>query len=108
MSVVSRFQPLPEGGGEVRFTYEGAPVTAPAGISLAAALLAHAGGATRQTACGAPRTAYCMMGVCFDCLVEVNGAPNTQACMTMVRDGMTVRRQIGLRGLGGARDGGDD
>jgi NADH dehydrogenase/NADH:ubiquinone oxidoreductase subunit G len=43
-----------------------------------------------------------MMGVCFDCLVEVNGQPNVQACMTQARDGMKVRRQLGLRKLGAA------
>jgi NADH dehydrogenase/NADH:ubiquinone oxidoreductase subunit G len=42
-----------------------------------------------------------MMGICFDCLVEVDGTLNTQACMTPVREGMVVRRQLGLRSLNG-------
>ena len=105
MNIVSRFQTLPEQGASVQFTLDGAPVTARAGISLAAALLAHSGDASRETANGAERTAFCMIGVCFDCLVEVDGTPNTQACMRTVRDGMVVRRQIGLRGLSGGNDG---
>lgn len=99
MSVVSRFLALPEDAPVVQFYLDGAMVTAPVGMSLAAALLAHSGGFTRKTAKGSGRTAYCMMGVCFDCLVEVDGKPNTQACMTPVQDGMVVKRQIGLRGL---------
>lgn len=104
MNIVLRFLPPPETTGVAEFEYEGAVITAPPGISLAAALLAHSGAFTRKTASGDARAAYCMMGVCFDCLVEVDGIPNTQACMTAVRQGMVVRRQIGLRRLNGCRD----
>jgi predicted molibdopterin-dependent oxidoreductase YjgC len=105
MSVASRFRTLPETGARVAFILDGAPASAPAGVTVAAALLAHSGGWTRQTATGEPRTAFCMMGVCFDCLVEIDGTPNTQACMTLLREGMTVRRQTGLRGLSGGQNG---
>lgn len=105
MNVASRFRTLPEIGDRVQFTLDGEPVTALAGVTIAAALLAHSGAWTRQTAQGAPRSAYCMMGICFDCLVEVDGAPNTQACMTLLREGMTVRRQTGLRDLNGGQGG---
>tara|TARA_R100000306_G_scaffold47799_1_gene45403 strand:+ start:164 stop:481 length:318 start_codon:yes stop_codon:yes gene_type:complete len=101
MSVASRFRTLPETGDCVQIRLDGTAITVPAGITLAAALLAHSGGWTRQTAQGAPRTAFCMMGICFDCLVDVDGTPNTQACMTPVREGMVVRRQLGLRTLNG-------
>ncbi len=101
MKVVSRFQPPPESGPKVQFVFEDEQITAPQGISLAAALLAHSGNATRRTSTGAQRTAYCMMGVCFECLVDVDGVPNTQSCMTVVRDGMVVKRQIGLRTIQG-------
>jgi len=103
MNVASRFRTLPETGDRVQFTLNGAPASAPAGVTVAAALLAHSGEWTRQTVKGAPRTAYCMMGVCFDCLVEVDGTPNTQACMTLLREGMSVRRQTGLRDLNGGQ-----
>ncbi len=104
MKIASRFLTPPEAGATVQFRYDGEAVTAPAGISLAAALLTLSGAYTRQTANGSTRTAFCMMGVCFDCLVEVDGIPNTQACMTPVRSGMVVSRQMGLRGL---KDGND-
>ena len=42
-----------------------------------------------------PRGPFCMMGVCFDCLVEVDGVPNVQGCMTLVSDGMQVRKMHG-------------
>lgn len=104
MNIVSRFQLLPENGNSVSFTLDGKPVSAQPGTTLAAAILAHSGNASRQTANGAGRTAYCMMGVCFECLVDVDGMPNTQACMTTVREDMVVKRQIGLRTLGGGVD----
>ena len=40
-----------------------------------------------------------MMGACFECLVDVDGRPAVQACMTEVRDGMVVRRQMGAAEL---------
>jgi D-hydroxyproline dehydrogenase subunit gamma len=100
MTVASRFQPRPEGA--LSLTLDGALLHAHAGDSLAAAILCHSGEASRTTGRDNPRTGFCMMGVCFDCLVEVDGLPNVQACMTQARDGMTVRRQIGLRKLGTA------
>ena len=100
MTIVSRFQPRPE--GTLRLTLDSAPLSAHAGDSLAVAILAHSGNASRTTVLASPRTAFCMMGICFDCLVEVDGQPNVQACMTQARDGMILRRQIGLRKLGAA------
>lgn len=100
MTIASRFQQRPEGA--LRLTLDGATLRAHPGDSLAAAILSHSGGANRTTGRDSPRTAFCMMGVCFDCLVEVNGQPNVQACMTQARDGMKVRRQLGLRKLGTA------
>ncbi|MCB9947654.1 MAG: (2Fe-2S)-binding protein [Rhodospirillaceae bacterium] len=82
--------------------FEGRPIVAQAGDSLAAALLIEDVGAFRSTpVSGAPRAPYCMMGVCFECLVEVDGVPNQQACMVQVRDGMQVRRQRGPAGMDG-------
>lgn len=103
MKIASRFLARPEKADMIEMTLDGEPLTARAGDTVAAALLAYSGGATRDTAHGAPRAAFCMMGVCFDCLVEIDGQPNTQACMTPVRSGMVLRRQRGLRDL----DGGD-
>ena len=82
-------------GPAVTITVDGRPVTAHAGETVAAALLAEGVEATRVTAGGAPRGVFCGMGVCFDCLVVVDGVPNTRACMTWVAEGMDVRRQQG-------------
>ena len=83
----------------LRLMFEGQPLAARAGDTVAAALLAGEVGAFRTTpVSGAPRAAYCMMGVCFECLVEIDGVPNRQACLTEAVDGMQIRRQIGARG----------
>lgn len=84
----------------VTIDFDGQPIDAREGDSVAAALLV-AGHATTRTspAGGEPRGPYCMMGVCFDCLVEIDGTSNVQACMTLVRDGMKVRPMPGARGL---------
>ncbi len=99
MTVASRFLPRPDAGAAVHLTLDGVAITAHAGDTLAAALLAHSGDASRSTGHGVPRSAYCLMGVCFECLVELDGQPGTQACMVTVRDGMVVRRQHGHRRL---------
>jgi predicted molibdopterin-dependent oxidoreductase YjgC len=70
---------------------DGGEITAFAGESVAAALLASGVQAFRDTAREqAPRGLFCGMGVCFECLVTVDRRPNQRACMTPVRDGMRV------------------
>lgn len=92
----------------VTFTFEGQAVTVPAGTTVAAALLQEGVSAFRDTAVGnRPRGPYCMMGVCFDCLVEIDGRANRQACLTVARDGMTVRRQRGAALLDPGAEGGE-
>lgn len=84
----------------VTFTFEGRPLTVPAGISVAAALLISDARDFRSSVVGkVPRAPYCMMGVCFECLVEIDGIPARQSCLVAVRDGMKVRRQIGAATL---------
>lgn len=79
---------------------DGAPLTACEGDSVAAALLSHGIHTTRQTpVSGASRGPYCMMGACFECLAVVDGQPGVQTCLTQVRDGLRIERQIGARSL---------
>jgi aerobic-type carbon monoxide dehydrogenase small subunit (CoxS/CutS family) len=85
-----------ERGPAIRLTVDGRPVTAYAGETLAAVLLAEGLAATRRTRGGSPRGLYCGMGVCYDCLVVLDGVPNTRACMTFAAEGMRVERQDGL------------
>ncbi len=80
----------------VTIEFEGRPLAARRGETVAAALLAADHWKFRTTpVSGAARGPFCMMGVCFDCLVEIDGVANRQACMTEVRDGMRVNRQWG-------------
>ncbi len=63
----------------------------PAGISVAAALLANRGLFFRLSDDGEARGMFCGMGVCYDCLVEIDGKPDQRACMVHVEDGMNIR-----------------
>lgn len=84
----------------VTMTFEDQTLTARAGTTVAAALLLSGVAPFRTTpVTSAPRAPYCMMGVCFECLVEVDGKPSRQACLTMVREGMVVKRQQGASAL---------
>lgn len=96
----SGFRRLDEAGEAVALEIEGVAVTARAGDTVAAAMLAAGLFAGRDTpVSGAPRGPFCMMGACFDCLVEIDGEPSRQACMTRVAPGMRVRRMKGARPL---------
>ncbi|NUO87211.1 MAG: (2Fe-2S)-binding protein [Cupriavidus sp.] len=84
----------------VTLTFEGQPLKAPAGATVAAALLLNGVAPFRTTpVTSAPRAPYCMMGVCFECLVEIDGKPGRQACLTAVRDGMVIKRQQGASAI---------
>lgn len=76
----------------VSFSFDGATLSAPAGESLAAALLASD---IRRLGDGldsaTPRAVLCMMGVCQQCLVRVDGRL-AQSCLVPVRAGMVVTR----------------
>lgn len=88
---------LPE---TIRFTFDGRPLSARGGDTVAAALLANGIVACRETpVSGAQRGPYCLMGVCFDCLVVIDGVGNRQACLTPLREGMAVETQHGPRNV---------
>lgn len=83
-------------GRPVQFTFNGEELTGYEGETVATALLASGYRDFRLTFYeGESRGLFCGMGSCFDCLVVVDGQPSARACMTRVRDGMTVARQIG-------------
>ena len=89
----------------VTLHFEGEPVEAREGDSVAAALLAAGHLVLRTTpVSGAARGPLCMMGVCFECLLEIDGMVNLQGCMTAVRCGMQVRRMHGARAVAGGDD----
>ncbi len=73
---------------------DGTPVDAATDESVAAAMLVAGFTSFRASAVSAaPRAPHCMIGNCFECLVEIDGQPDRQACLTIVSDGMQVRRQ---------------
>lgn len=79
-------------GAEIEFEFDGEPVVAYEGETVAAALLAArvpAFGVTRE---GDPRLPLCNMGTCFDCAVTVDGRRLIRACLTDAADGMVVER----------------
>jgi predicted molibdopterin-dependent oxidoreductase YjgC len=82
-------------GPAVRLTFDGAPIDAFEGESVAAALLAADVRATRVTRRGGrPRGLFCGIGACHDCLVRVDGSGPVRSCLTAVRDGMHVTTHV--------------
>jgi D-hydroxyproline dehydrogenase subunit gamma len=82
----------------VAFTFDGRPLRAAPGDSVAAALLRAGVDAFRASVVGgSPRGPHCLMGICFDCLVTIDGVPNRQGCQVEVAEGMVVASQRGAR-----------
>ncbi len=84
-----------ERGRKVVFTFDGKPVEAHEGETIAAAL--HAAGirVLLRTHKGNPRGIFCAIGKCSSCLATVDGIPNVRTCITPVREGMIVESQRG-------------
>lgn len=99
MPTESLFKPLNMANSQtVTIEFNGQPLQVPADWSVAAALLASGVSRFRSTpVSGAPRAPYCMMGACFECLIEIDCVASRQACLTQVRQGMTIRSQEGAR-----------
>jgi len=96
------FRRLPDAAvAAVTIAVDGLSVSARAGETVAAALLAAGFWTFRATGVsGASRGPYCMMGVCFDCLVVIDGVGSRQACLAQVREGMRIETQRGRRAVG--------
>ncbi|MEV6805104.1 (2Fe-2S)-binding protein [Streptomyces sp. NPDC051132] len=83
-------------GAVCTVTFDGRPLRARAGQTVAAVLWAAGVTAWRETrGSGRPRGVFCGIGVCFDCLVTVNGSPNQRACLVPVAPGDAIRTQRG-------------
>ena len=95
------FKRLAEAGAPSRSPSTASAISARAGDTVAAALLAAGIDHCRTTpVSGAPRAPYCLMGVCFDCLVTIDGVGSRQGCLVPVREGMAVETQLGKREAG--------
>lgn len=83
----------------VAFTFDGRPMTAEAGQTVGAALLAAGVRSWRRTRSGGrPRGLFCGIGACFDCLVDVNNDRALRACLVTVRAGDEVRTSDSVGG----------
>jgi len=81
-------------GKEVTFTFDGAPIGAFEGETVAVAL--HAAGVRKLShsqVMHRARGLYCAIGNCSSCMMIVDGEPNVKVCMELVRDGMVVQTQ---------------
>ena len=74
----------------IELSVDGTALRAPAGQSLAAALLAAGRTALRSSPSGTPRGVYCGIGVCQECRVHIEGQGVVRACVTPVAAGMRV------------------
>ena len=78
-------------GGSVTIIVNGREVEALAGETVATVLLRIGWRSFgRSPVTGNPRAPACMMGVCFGCLCTIDGRAGSQACLEVVRDGLTV------------------
>ena len=78
----------------IKFHFDGKPVTAFAGDSIASALYAIGRRIfSRSFKYHRPRGLLCCSGDCPNCMMEVNGTPNVRACSTRVQEGMQVSSQ---------------
>jgi len=76
--------------------FDGRPVPAAPGQTVAAALWAAGIRSWRTTRTGgAPRGLFCGIGTCFDCLITIDGTPNQRACLIPARPDMAVSTQLG-------------
>lgn len=83
--------------------FDGQPIVAREGETVAAALLAAGIDSFRTTPVRqVPRGPHCMIGACFDCLLRIDGEANRQGCMTPVRQGMQVEAMEPVRSVGDA------
>lgn len=81
-------------GREIRIYFDGEPITAYEGETVAAALMAAGKRCFRITKVdGKPRGVYCGMGVCYDCLAVIGGGASRRTCMVYVREDMRVETQ---------------
>lgn len=79
-----------ERGEAIRFVFDGRPIEAYRGESVAAALRAAGILALRRSPRGqAPRGSFCWMGLCQECTVVADGV-RRPACRLEVAEGMVV------------------
>ncbi len=84
-------------GRSIALTFDGHPIQAIEGETIAAALSAAGIVTYRQTQSGAPRGLHCGIGACWDCVVTIDGRIGQRACLTKAVDGMTITGSLPAR-----------
>ena len=75
----------------ITFIFDGTTYKGFEGDTIASALLANGVRQLRvHEETGAPRAIYCNIGHCFECRVTVNQAQGIRACMTPIKENMTI------------------
>lgn len=74
----------------VTLSIDGAPVSVPAGCTVAAAIALTGAASFRRSVTGEPRGPLCGMGVCFECRVTIDGRPHLRSCLVLCRHGMSI------------------
>ena len=84
-------------GKEIEIMFNGKPIKAYEGETIAAALWATGEKVARYTRIkNHARGLFCAIGYCSDCMMIVDGVPNVRTCVTLVKPGMKVETQISL------------
>ena len=81
-----------ERGEIVEIIYDGKPIKAHRGETIATALMAE-GHLSFRTVDGNPMGLYCNSGVCHSCIMKVNGLSGVRTCQTPVSEGCRVETQ---------------
>lgn len=79
----------------IKFYFEDKELEALEGETIAAALIANGIDVFGESEHGRPRGFFCAIGKCSSCLMVVDGEPNVRVCITLVKEGMRVQRQLG-------------
>ena len=77
-------------GPAISFRFNGQPIQALQGETVAAALSAAGITTFRHTRSGASRGLFCGMGACFDCVVTIDGRIGQRACLIPASEAMQV------------------
>jgi sarcosine oxidase subunit alpha len=81
-------------GEQIEILFDGKPVKAHQGETVAAALMATGRRHFRLSSVRSePRGLYCGNGMCFDCVMTIDNIPNVRTCQKLVSPGMTVESQ---------------
>ncbi len=73
---------------DLHFSFDGRPLIAPAGSTVAGALVRNGVSSWRRTRVkGHARGVFCGIGTCFDCLIDVNGERAVRACLRALCEG---------------------